>query len=151
MKNKGRSAAAAVNVRHAYRALLARMRSNGLLAKDYTVLVVNTHLTGDFKLVADQISEWARLQTPIIRLWLLGNRARRTHSPDRKRTGPRGKNMAVTAGSKRAPGASGEVKNPSIVTCLDVTCLDVTCLDVTCLDVTCLEMGYGLFALRRSE
>lgn len=58
------------------------MRSNGLLAKDYTVLVVNTHLTGDFKLVADQISEWARLQTPIIRLWLLGNRARRTQSPD---------------------------------------------------------------------
>ena len=44
--------------------------------------VVHTHLTGDFKLVADQISEWARLQTPIIRLWLLGNRARRTHSPD---------------------------------------------------------------------
>ena len=59
------------------------MRSNGLLLKDYTVLVVNTHLTGDLKLVADQIGEWARLQTPIVRLWLFGGRARRTQSPDR--------------------------------------------------------------------
>lgn len=58
------------------------MRSNGLLLKDYTALVVNTHLTGDLKLVADQIGQWARLQTPIIRLWLLGSRAGRTHSQD---------------------------------------------------------------------
>jgi predicted nucleotidyltransferase len=58
------------------------MRSNGLPLKDYTVRVVNTHLTGDLKLVADQIGEWARLQTPIVRLWLFGSRARQTHSPD---------------------------------------------------------------------
>jgi predicted nucleotidyltransferase len=58
------------------------MRRNGSLLKEYTVRVGYTHLTGDLKLVADQIGEWAQLQNPIVRLWFFGSRARRMHLPD---------------------------------------------------------------------
>jgi predicted nucleotidyltransferase len=58
------------------------MREDGSLAMYYTVLVGNMHLTGDLKLIADQVGEWAQLQEPIVRLWFLGSRARQTHSPD---------------------------------------------------------------------
>jgi len=58
------------------------MRRDGWLLKEYTVLVGNTHLTGDLKLVADQVGEWAQLQEPIVRLWFFGSRTRGTHSTE---------------------------------------------------------------------
>jgi predicted nucleotidyltransferase len=41
----------------------------------------NSHLTGDLKLVADQVGRWAQSQQPIVRLWFFGSRARQDQSP----------------------------------------------------------------------
>jgi predicted nucleotidyltransferase len=48
---------------------------------DYTGRMRNSHLTGDLKLVAEQVGEWAQRQDSIVRLWLLGSHARPADAP----------------------------------------------------------------------
>jgi len=39
-------------------------------------------LTGELKLIADEIGGWAKQRESIVRLWLFGSHAKSTHSPE---------------------------------------------------------------------